>query len=65
MLRAKDFEEALTDLLYGGVIYSDDGDVEIKRIIPFESAGLMTNNAGVVIRLSDGSEFQLSINKSR
>ena len=33
MLRAKDFEEALTDLLYGGVIYSDDGDIEIKRII--------------------------------
>ena len=65
MLRAKDFEEALTDLLYGGVIYSDDGDVEIKRIIPSESAGLMTNNAGVVIRLSDGSEFQLSINRSR
>lgn len=65
MLRAKDFEEALTDLLYGGVIYSDDGDVEIKIIIPFESAGLMTRNAGVVVVLSDGSEFQLTINKSR
>lgn len=64
MLRAKDFEEALTDLLYGGVIYSDDGDVEIKRIIPFKSAGLMTRNAGVVVMLSDGSEFQLTINKS-
>lgn len=64
MLRAKDFEEALTDLLYGGVIYSDDGDDEIKRIIPFESVGLMTRNAGVVVMLSDGSEFQLTINKS-
>ena len=64
MLRAKDFEEALTDLLYCGVIYSDDGDFEIKRIIPFESAGLMTRNAGVVVILSDGSEFQLTINKS-
>ena len=64
MLNEKDLENALTELLYGGDVYTAEDAVSIESVIPFERAGLMTNNAGVVIRLSDSSEFQLTINKS-
>ena len=30
----------------------------------FESAGVMTNNAGIVIALSDGTEFQVTVVQS-
>ena len=65
MLNEKDLENALTELLYGGDVYTAEDAVGIESVISFDQAGLMTNNAGVVIRLSDGSEFQLSINRSR
>lgn len=31
----------------------------------FEDAGILTNNKGLVVRLPDGSEFQLTIVRSR
>ena len=31
----------------------------------FEEAGIMTNNKGIVIRYANGSEYQLTIVKSR
>lgn len=65
MLTEKDLENALTELLYDGDVYTSEDAVRIESVIPFGQAGLMTNNAGVEIRLSDGSEFQLSINRSR
>ena len=65
MLNEKDLENALTELLYGGDVYTAEDAVGVEGVIPFHQAGLMTNNAGVVIRLSDDSEFQLSINRSR
>ena len=65
MLNAKYLENALTEFLQGGDVYTAEDAVGIESVISFDQAGLMTNNAGVVIRLSDGSEFQLSINRSR
>ena len=42
---------------------NEDGVIEDTRT--FESAGLMTSNEGLVVRLDDGSEFQVSVVRSR
>ena len=31
----------------------------------FESVGMMTRNEGLVVRMNDGSEFQVTVVKSR
>ena len=38
---------------------------EAARVRTFEDAGVMTYNKGLVISLSDGSEFQITIVQSR
>ena len=38
---------------------------DIESIRTFEEAGVLTNNAGFVCRLGDGSEFQVTIVQSR
>ena len=43
--------------------WSDDGDKPSVR--SFEEAGVMTCNAGLVLRIPDGQEFQIRVVKSR
>ena len=43
--------------------WSDNGDIPTVR--SFEEAGVMTRNAGLVLRAPDGQEFQISVVKSR
>jgi len=38
---------------------------DIENVNTFADAGLMTNNAGVVLKLADGSEFQVAVVQSR
>ena len=38
---------------------------DIKRISTFEEDGVMTNDAGLVITMADGAQFQLTIVRSR
>ncbi len=38
---------------------------EIERIRTFDEAGVLTQDAGLVITTADGSEFQLTIVQSR
>jgi hypothetical protein len=38
---------------------------EIKRVQSFEEAGVLTTNNGLVVRTSDGSEFQITIIQSK
>ncbi len=42
----------------------EDG-LGVKEIASFEDAGILTNNRGLVISLTDGSEFQLTIVRSK
>jgi len=42
-----------------------DGLDDIENVSTFADAGLMTNNAGVVLKLADGSEFQVAVVQSR
>ena len=46
--------------------YADvpDGLDEVDAIRTFADAGVLSDNAGLVIRLGDGSEFQVSIVQS-
>ena len=42
---------------------TDDGDKPTVR--SFEGAGVLTSNAGLVLRAPDGSEYQISVVRSR
>ncbi len=57
------FSEAIEDLLDDvpeeAVLYD-----EVKRTSSFESAGILTSNAGLVVRLKDGTEFQITVVQS-
>ena len=44
--------------------YDDEEDiVHMKDITTFQSSGLLTKNEGLIIRMSDDSEFQVTIVK--
>ncbi len=39
--------------------------VQIRHVLTFDEAGLLTRNEGLVIQMTDGAEFQITIVKSR
>lgn len=43
----------------------DEGEVFVEGVCTFADVGLLTGNAGVVVRCSTGDEFQLTIVQSR
>ena len=44
----------------------DDGDpAAIRSLLTFYDAGLLTSNSGLVVRLADGSEYQVTVVRSR
>jgi hypothetical protein len=45
--------------------WSSNEDGEIKDFETFEAKGLLTNNSGIVLKMRNGSEFQLSIKQSK
>ncbi|MCD6369950.1 MAG: hypothetical protein J7L63_00410 [Thermoplasmata archaeon] len=69
-----ELQDALKDLLEE-IPYMDpldrdrlgllDGFDDIESVRTFEEAGVLTRNAGLVCRLGDGSEFQITIVQSR
>ena len=40
-------------------------DVAVESATTFEEAGVLTTNKGLVLRMEDGSEYQLTIVRSR
>lgn len=61
-------EETLQNALRDPMTQGYDEDEmcwENLRINTFEEAGIMTYNKGLVIRLPDGTEYQLTIVQSR
>ena len=59
----KDFE--LANYLMEVLDFASQEDGMIKDVDTFESAGVMTQNEGLVIRMKTGEVFQLSIKQSR
>jgi hypothetical protein len=46
-------------------VEDNDGNPSIMSVLPYQEAGMMTYNKGLVITTSEGDEFQLTIIKSR
>ncbi len=64
-LTEHDIEAALLELEYQT---GEDGDPIIEQLdsaASFEARGIMTHNRGVVFRMKDGSEFQITVVKSK
>jgi len=63
-MNARALESALLELEYQT---GEDGEPIIEKLAratSFEDAGILTNNRGVVFRMKDGSEFQITIVQS-
>ena len=43
----------------------DECPTGLKEITTYEQAGVLTNNAGLVVHMWDGSVFQISVVRSR
>ena len=63
-INAQSIADYLVDLIQqDDQPWSDDGDK--PTVHSFEDAGVMTRNAGLVLRAPDGQEFQIRVVKSR
>jgi len=74
-MNENDFQDALQTLLNAAGYVdgeSDAGDLEAEaepfqgcHVTSYEEAGVLTRNSGLVVRTTDGSEFQLTIVQSQ
>lgn len=55
-----DIQDYLLDLIYNDIEESG----ECKHAESFEDRGILSNNAGIVLKIKGGAEFQLTIVKS-
>ena len=63
-INAQSIADYLVDLIQQDQgLWSDDDEKPTVR--SFEEAGVMTCNAGLVLRTPDGQEFQIRVVKSR
>jgi hypothetical protein len=63
-INAQAIADFLVDLIQQDEeLWSDDDDKPTVR--SFEEAGVMTSNAGLVLRTPDGQEFQINVIRSR
>jgi hypothetical protein len=58
-------ESEFAEYLDEALTWSSEEDGMIIGTGSFESVGMMTRNEGLVVRMKDGSEFQITIVKSR
>ncbi len=60
------FAACLAAVLNGEVEVNESFDPDgIHRAVPYDEAGVLTRNAGLVVVMDDGSEFQVTIVRSR
>jgi len=58
-------EHQLANYLIEVLDWSNSEDGTIKDVDTFESAGLLTQNEGLVIKMKTGEVFQLTIKQSK
>ncbi len=57
------FAERIAEALY---LQDDENEAgEIDNILTFAEAGVMTADQGLVVKMTDGSEFQVTVVQSR
>ena len=60
------FETVLATLIDSNADFdNDDEDAVVAEVATYGDAGILTMNRGLVVRMVDGSEFQLTIVRSR
>lgn len=62
---AEEFTEALEDILDN---LDPDADIlydQVKRVTTYENTGLLTYDKGLVVRMHDGTEFQVTVKRSK
>jgi hypothetical protein len=73
-MNENEFQDALKTLLREIALKTIDEAVEagvpddlvnLRRVRTFDEDGVLTNNAGLVVTACDGSEFQVTIVRSR
>jgi hypothetical protein len=64
-MNEEDFGLFLSDVLETYLDLDDDNPSPIDNISTFNHAGILTMNEGLVIRLTSGEEFQLTIVRSK
>ena len=57
--------EALELILNGALSLEDTALEETRVARSFEEAGVLSGDDGLVLRMQDGSEFQITIRQSR
>ena len=60
-----DFTDEDGDTLWPIVEYLEGFSNNISQVRSFNDEGMLTNNKGLVVKLEDGSEFQLTIVKRK
>ena len=63
-MNAHDLQDILRDLIEDDGLEDDLGDRALRRVETYRDAGVLTRDAGLVIRLLNGTEFQLTIARS-
>lgn len=63
--KASDIEESLLSLLSEQLSDITSGSDTATDVVTFEDSGLMTRDRGLVLTMSDGDEFQVTIVKSK
>ena len=57
-------EQQMQEYLVEVLDWASNEDGMVKSIDTFEELGVMTNNKGLIIKMQDGTRFQLIINKA-
>lgn len=64
-MNEKTIEDALNLLISGELDLVDTALSEVSNIKTYAEAGILTRDSGLVLRMEDGSEFQITIKQSK
>ena len=64
-MNEKTIEDALNLLISGELDLVDTALGEVSNIKTYAEAGILTRDSGLVRRMEDGSEFQITIKQSK
>lgn len=64
-MNEKTIEDALNLLISGELDLVDTALGEVSNIKTYAEAGILMRDSGLVLRMEDGSEFQITIKQSK
>lgn len=64
-MNEKTIEDALNLLISGELDLVDTALGEVSNIKTYAEAGILTRDSGLVLRMEDGNEFQITIKQSK